>query len=223
MNTKSRKHIQLPAASAINSLVQSASAASPRELNPGAVEESGPERNSAAQSPERANAATSGAKTWTNVVFKMLDTLHMHNKGSTWNWHVKYIIQAIMRMCTSLWSLSVGLLVNLLHFLQQLTHVKRVRGSWRRMKELIHQLQSIYWHKCKRSYKHKLFCTNENEAQINPNISPHLFFGCNFYSSGRNLGNKTIMEDRMQMVIFMVRLNYKDFVGLLLLLFYLAD
>ncbi len=42
--------------------------------------------------------------------------------------------------CTSLWSLSVALLVNLLHFLQQLAHIKCMWGSWRRLKELIHQL-----------------------------------------------------------------------------------
>lgn len=42
--------------------------------------------------------------------------------------------------CTSLWSLSVRLLVNLLHFLQQLAHVKCVLGSWGCLKELIHQL-----------------------------------------------------------------------------------
>lgn len=51
----------LPAASAINSRVQSASAASLREARPGAEADSGPERNSAAQSPESASAATSGA------------------------------------------------------------------------------------------------------------------------------------------------------------------
>lgn len=51
----------LPAASAINSLVQSASAASLREASPGAEADSGPERNSAAQSPDSASAATSGA------------------------------------------------------------------------------------------------------------------------------------------------------------------
>lgn len=46
----------------MNSLVQSASAASPREVSPGAAAaDSEPERNSAAQSPESANAATSGA------------------------------------------------------------------------------------------------------------------------------------------------------------------
>lgn len=55
--------LKLPAASAINSLVQSASAASPRAISPGAEPESEPETNSAAQSPERAKAATSGATT----------------------------------------------------------------------------------------------------------------------------------------------------------------
>lgn len=64
--------LKLPAASAMNSFVQSASAASPREVRPGAEAESGPERNSAAQSPERASAATSGAMTRKYVVFKML-------------------------------------------------------------------------------------------------------------------------------------------------------
>ncbi|TNN54533.1 hypothetical protein EYF80_035236 [Liparis tanakae] len=39
---------------------------------PGAEAESGPERNSAVQSPERANAATSGAVTWKYVLLKML-------------------------------------------------------------------------------------------------------------------------------------------------------
>lgn len=57
--------LKLPAASAINSLVQSASAASPRAMSPGVEAESEPARNSAAQSPERANAATSGAMTST--------------------------------------------------------------------------------------------------------------------------------------------------------------
>lgn len=40
--------------------------------------ESGPERNSAAQSPERANAATSGAMTWKYVALKMLKTVDVH-------------------------------------------------------------------------------------------------------------------------------------------------
>lgn len=53
--------VMLPEASAINSRVQSASAASLREARPGAEADSGPERNSAAQSPESASAATSGA------------------------------------------------------------------------------------------------------------------------------------------------------------------
>lgn len=39
---------------------------------------------------------------------------------------------------TSLWSLSVALLVNLLHFLQQLTHVEGVRRPRRRLEELIY-------------------------------------------------------------------------------------
>lgn len=56
----------------MNSLVQSASDASPREVSPGAEAESGPERNSAAQSPERASAATSGAMTRKYVVLKLL-------------------------------------------------------------------------------------------------------------------------------------------------------
>lgn len=54
---------KLPAASAMNSLVQSASAASPSAMSPGVEAESELERNSAAQSPERASAATSGAMT----------------------------------------------------------------------------------------------------------------------------------------------------------------
>lgn len=45
--------------------------------------------------------------------------------------------------CTSLWSLSVTLLVNLLHFLQQLTHVERVWGSRGSLKELIYKLEEI--------------------------------------------------------------------------------
>lgn len=51
-----------------------------------------------------------------------------------------------MMKCTSLRSLSVALLVNLLHFLQQLAHVKRVWGSWRRLKELIYELEGIQKH-----------------------------------------------------------------------------
>lgn len=66
---------QLPAASAINSLVQSASAASVREATPGAAVDSGPERNSAAQSPESASAATSGAALRKCAMFKMLKSL----------------------------------------------------------------------------------------------------------------------------------------------------
>lgn len=42
---------------------------------------------------------------------------------------------------TPLWSLSVALLVDLLHFLQQLSHVERVWGSRGSLKELIHQLE----------------------------------------------------------------------------------
>lgn len=66
---------RLPAASAINSLVQSASAASAREATPGADVDSGPERNSAAQSPESASAATSGAALWKCAMFRMLKSL----------------------------------------------------------------------------------------------------------------------------------------------------
>lgn len=73
--TTNYSKLELPAASAINSRVQSASAASPREVSPGVEAESGPERNSAAQSPERANAATSGAMTRKYVVLKMLKTV----------------------------------------------------------------------------------------------------------------------------------------------------
>lgn len=72
LKTTNSNNLKLPAASAINSFVQSASAASPREVSPGVEAESGPERNSAAQSPERANAATSGAMTWKYVTLKML-------------------------------------------------------------------------------------------------------------------------------------------------------
>lgn len=71
MNKKNSSKLKLPAASAINSFVQSASAASPREVSPGAEAESGPERNSAAQSPERANAATSGAIPQRYVVLRI--------------------------------------------------------------------------------------------------------------------------------------------------------
>ena len=58
-------NIRLPAASAMNSLVQSASDASPSTAIPEAAEaESPPDRNSDAQSPDRANAATPGAATY---------------------------------------------------------------------------------------------------------------------------------------------------------------
>lgn len=69
---------RLPAASAINSLVQSASAASAREATPGADADSGPERNSAAQSPESASAATSGAASGKWAVFNRLKYLRDH-------------------------------------------------------------------------------------------------------------------------------------------------
>lgn len=46
-----------------------------------------------------------------------------------------------MMKSTSLWSLSVALLVNLLHFLQQLTHVKGLWRAWRFLKELINELE----------------------------------------------------------------------------------
>lgn len=39
-------------------------------MSPGAEAESGPAMNSAAQSPERANAATSGAMTWKYTLHK---------------------------------------------------------------------------------------------------------------------------------------------------------
>lgn len=42
---------------------------------------------------------------------------------------------------TSLRSLSVALLVDLLHLLQQLTHVEGVRRARRRLQELIYQLE----------------------------------------------------------------------------------
>lgn len=60
--------LKLPAASEINSFVQSASAASLIAMSPGVGAESEPEMNSAAQSPERANAATSGAVKWKHTL-----------------------------------------------------------------------------------------------------------------------------------------------------------
>lgn len=50
-------------------------------------------------------------------------------------------LHQIMMKSTSLWSLSVALLVNLLHFLQQLTHVKGLWRAWRFLKELINELE----------------------------------------------------------------------------------
>lgn len=101
-------------------------------MSPGVEPASEPEMNSAAQSPERAKAATSGAMKLKHVVLKTL-TIH----GQT---VLEYRNITIMK-CTSLWSLSVALLVNLLHFLQQLTHVKGVWGTWGCLEELIHKLE----------------------------------------------------------------------------------
>ena len=64
-----KERASLPAASAINSLVQSASAASPRAMSPGVAAGSELETNSDAQSPERAKAATSGAGTSMDTVY----------------------------------------------------------------------------------------------------------------------------------------------------------
>lgn len=128
----------------MNSFVQSASAASPRAVRPEAEAESGPARNSAAQSPERANAATSGAVTEKNVYFESCKQC-VHISGlliqTLKEIYENTVSSGGTEVCTSLWGLSVALLVNLLHLLQQLTHVKCVWGSWGGLEELIHQLE----------------------------------------------------------------------------------
>lgn len=66
---------------------------------------------------------------------------------------------------TSLWSLSIALLVNLLHFLQQLPHVERVWRSRGRLKELIHELEP------KNKHVLQLIMVNSNFTQYLADVS----------------------------------------------------
>lgn len=84
---------------------------------------------------------------------------------------------------TSLRGLSVALLVNLLHLLQQLAHVEGVRRARRRLEELIHQLKEIHGDAVKRG---TFTAENHREAE-----RTDLFFCCNFYCGGRNLRSES--------------------------------
>lgn len=69
----------------------------------------------------------------------MVAVVHMRGKGASVD--SEEVLDKMVISITSLWSLPVALLINLLHLLQQLAHVEGLgRPRWG-LHELIHQLE----------------------------------------------------------------------------------